>query len=127
MSKPVLDASAVLALILNEPGAQHVAERRHGAVLSAVNHAEVLTRLVRHGKPIDACEFHLSKLELEVIPFDRRQAALSASLFPLGKPFGLSLGDRACLALAITRNAPVVTAERVWRELELPVPIELIR
>ncbi len=127
MSKYVLDASALLAVLLAERGADYVWERRHGALISTVNYAETLTRLVRHGKPIDQSEAYLGHLELELVPFDRPQAALTASLVPAGQPLGLSLGDRACLALGLFRKLPVLTAERVWQKLDLTIPVELIR
>lgn len=127
MSRYVLDASALLALLLAEIGADAVWQRRHGALISAVNYAEVLTRLVRHGKPLDQCEARLNLLELEIVPFDRPQASATAALFAVGKPLGLSLGDRACLALGVSRGLPVLTAERAWREVELAIPIEVIR
>lgn len=123
----VLDASALLAMLLAERGADYVWQRRHGAVLSTVNYAECLTRLARHGKPLDRSEARLGMLELELIPFDREQAALTASLSVPGKPLGLSLGDRACLGLGLIRGLPVLTAEHAWKKLDLDVRVELIR
>jgi PIN domain nuclease of toxin-antitoxin system len=127
MSRYVLDASALLAMLLAEPGAEYVWHRRHGAVLSTVNYAETLTRLVRHGKALDKSESHLELLGLTLVPFDREQASLAASLSITGKPLGLSLGDRACLALGVIRGLPVLTAEQNWKKLVLDVPIEIIR
>jgi PIN domain nuclease of toxin-antitoxin system len=123
----VLDASALLAMLLAERGADYVWQRRHGAVLSTVNYTEALTRLARHGKSLDQSEDRLRLLELDLVPFDRQQAAVAASLSLAGKPLGLPLGDRACLALGLVRNIPVLTAERAWKKLDLNVSIELIR
>jgi PIN domain nuclease of toxin-antitoxin system len=64
---------------------------------------------------------------LELIPFNREQASLAAHLSVAGKPLGLSLGDRACLALGVTLGLPVLTAEQSWKKLVLDVAIELIR
>ena len=127
MTSYVLDASALLAMILGEPGADSVWERRRGALLSAVNYAEVLSRLVRHGKKLEETQARLGRLELDLVSFDGSHAAVTASLVRGGKPFGLSLGDRACLGLGLLRGLPVLTAERGWAKLELGITVELIR
>ena len=123
----VFDASALLAVMLGEPGSEIVlAEIRRGLV-STVNVVEVIQRMADHG--IDSKETlkQLSRLEIEIVPFDLDQAAVVASLRPATRHKGVSLADRACLALGINRGLPVFTTDRIWTELALPLDIRLIR
>lgn len=127
MNRAVLDASAVLAFLFNEPGADVVRPALAGGLCSAVNYAEVLTRLAeRAGSPR---ELHgeIDRLELELVPFDADQAALTADLRPRTRSLGLSLADRACLALGLVRSVPVMTADRSWGRLDLGVEIIQVR
>ena len=127
MSPVVLDASAVLALLLGEPGADRVRECRTGAVVSAVNYAEVVGRAARLcGSTAEAAR-RVGQQEFAVVPFDRALAEAAAALEPAGRPFGLSLADRCCLALAAARCLPVLTADGAWQHLSLDVVVELIR
>jgi len=123
-----LDASAVLAFIQGEPGSEKLTPKLlSAAVCGAVNVAEVHGKLVGRGWPIDeAWEDATSPLQ-DVIPFDLSQARLAGSLVAQTRTLGLSLGDRACLALAITLKAPVYTTEQAWKKLELEVPVHVIR
>jgi PIN domain nuclease of toxin-antitoxin system len=98
-----------------------------GAVWSAVNYAEVLTRLAELSGSFEETRMRVNRLELEVIPLDAELAAATASLRPVTKPYGLSLADRACLALGLALQLPVVTADQSWAELDIGVPIEQIR
>jgi PIN domain nuclease of toxin-antitoxin system len=123
----VLDASALLALLFEEPGHEQVAVAADGASVSTVNLAEVLTRFVRSGHPIAAVLEGLESYTIEWVPFDDAHAAEAAVLWPLTRQAGLSLADRACLALAIDRGLPVLTADRAWAGLGLPVDVRLIR
>jgi PIN domain nuclease of toxin-antitoxin system len=123
----VLDASALLALLFREEGHEAVAAVLDQGVLSAVNLAEVLGRFARDGHDPLPLRDRLLASPMAVIPFDDRQAALAASLLPVGAPLGLSLGDRACLALALERKLPVMTADRAWQQLRLPIDIRHIR
>jgi len=123
----VLDASALLALLFAEPGAERVADViAEGAVISTVNLSEVGALLVRRGQ---APEKTLAPVreQVSVEPFTADEALTAARLSPLTAAKGLSLGDRACLALANRLAARAVTAERAWTQLELDVEIELIR
>ena len=128
MSRIVLDASAVLAVIQAEPGHERLTPGLlSNAVCSTVNLAEVHAKLVGRGlTPEEAWEDATSPAA-ESVPFDSEQARISGDLITQTKPLGLSLGDRACLALAIALDAPVYTAERAWKKLKAGVPIHLIR
>jgi ribonuclease VapC len=123
----VLDASAFLAQLFREPGHEQVGEELAAACISAVNLAEVLTKLVRDGIDLGAVMTDMEQSGPRVIPFDNVQAGLAARLWPETSRAGLSLGDRACLALAIDRDLPVLTADRVWTSLGLNVSVRLIR
>ena len=128
MNRIVLDASAILAFIQGEPGSEKLTpELLHGAVCGAVNLAEVHGKLVSRGWSIDeAWEDARSPIQ-EAVPFDLSQARLTGGLIALTRALGLSLGDRACLALAITLKAPVYTTEQAWKKLKLEVPVHVIR
>jgi ribonuclease VapC len=123
----VLDASAFLAQLFQEPGHEQVDEMLATACISTVNLAEVLTRLVRDGIDLGEVIADVELSGLRVVPFDDVQAALAARLWPEVRRAGLSLGDRACLALAIDRDLPVMTADRAWASLGLNVDIQVIR
>ncbi len=128
MSKAVLDASVLLAILNSEPGAGKLPLRSLGeAVASTVNLAEVQSKLVSTGiAPEDAWQAATSPVQ-EIAEFTAQQAKIAGSLVVLTRALGLSLGDRACLALAIARKAPVYTADRSWKTLRLGIPIHVIR
>jgi len=126
MSNSMLDASAILAVLNQEEGAEKVMSLEAPAV-SAVNLAEVATKLSQKGVPEPEMRRVVALLDLEVIPFDERAAYRAGGLHPLTSKSGLSLGDRACLATAALMKVPAVTAERSWRSLKVGVPIQLIR
>ena len=127
MSSYVLDASAILTLLNDEAGAGIVEKALSGAVISTVNYAEVVTRLVLLGMPENEIIEALSILGLEIVPFDEEQSFRAGSLVNGTKKYGLSLGDRACLALAIKSGFPLLTADRVWQELNIGIDIKVIR
>jgi len=124
----VLDASAVLAVLNNEPGADKLTpELLSNAASSTVNLAEVHSKLVSAGgDPDEAWEDTLAPVR-EAIPFTSEQAKIVGSLIPGTRSLGLSLGDRACLALALALKAPVYTADKSWKNLKLGVGIHVIR
>lgn len=122
----VLDASAVLAVFNVEKGAEKVEPLLSNSIISSVNVAEVLTKMVEKGISLDAALEDFLKLGLKVVEFDTKQAAKSAELRPLTRHLGLSLGDRCCVALAMLENATAVTADRNWASLNI-CQIELIR
>ncbi|TAN47383.1 MAG: PIN domain-containing protein [Rhodospirillales bacterium] len=128
MTEFVLDASAILAFLNGEPGGERVrACLSSGACVSSVNLSEVASVLARIGMPVDIAQSILSGLPFEVVDFDSFQAFSAAGLSPLTRPSGLSLGDRACLALARLRNAPALTTDRAWSDLNLGIKVEVIR
>jgi len=127
VSSVVLDASALLALLNAEKGADLVQESMPRAIISTVNYAEVITRLSLLGMPEDEIRDALGVLGLDIIPFDDEQAFQAGFLTPQTQSFGLSLGDRACLALALKTKSVALTADRAWQSLQVGVEIHLIR
>ncbi|WP_081838495.1 type II toxin-antitoxin system VapC family toxin [Thermogemmatispora carboxidivorans] len=126
MSKVVLDASALMALLRREPGNDKVQSALAGAAISAVSFSEVLVKAAEVPKGFEAAKALLRGLQLPIIAFDEQQAELAAGLRPITRSLGLSLGDRCCLALALTRALPVMTADRGWAELQIGVNILVI-
>jgi ribonuclease VapC len=127
LSRVVLDASALLALLRLEPGNEKVAEAIPGAVISTVNLSEVVSKLLEKGVPEPAVRSALGKVELVVQPFSEDLAYRTGILRLATRALGLSLGDRACLALGQQLAAPVLTTDRNWRQLDLGVEVRVIR
>lgn len=126
MSAAVFDSSAILTLLNSEPGSEKLSAL-DGSISSAVNLAEVQTKLVAKGlDPVVAWEVTLGAVN-EASDFTVAHAELAGSLVSKTRSLGLSLGDRACLALAISLDAPVYTADRAWNKLKLPIRIHVIR
>jgi ribonuclease VapC len=123
----VADASAVLALLKGEAFRRFDAERLVGAAISAVNLSEVLAKLRSGGLSGVEANAATDALDLQIVPFDKSQAEAAAELFAPTRRAGLSLADRACLALALRAGKPVVTADRAWANLDVGVEIVLIR
>jgi PIN domain nuclease of toxin-antitoxin system len=123
----VLDASAVLALTNGEAGARRVREVVRTAMMSAVNFAEVGARLGDLGWEPERVSTQLRVLGFSVVPFDDAAAEETIRLREATRPRGLSLADRACLALAIREGAVALTADRIWATLDVGCKIELIR
>lgn len=120
----VLDSSAVLALLFGEPGAERVKRTLPGALLSAVNFAEIVTKLCERGMPQDQARFAIEAIGVEVVDFGIDQACVTGELRNRTRSAGLSLGDRACLALAQQQNLPAITADTAWAQIpELNVVI----
>ncbi len=117
MSEAVLDSSAVLALLLAEPGADKVQATLPGALFSAVNFAEVMTKLCERGMPQDLARTAIETLGAEVVDFGVEHACITGDLRNVTRSAGLSLGDRACLALAQQRQLPAMTADTAWAQL----------
>ena len=126
MSDVVLDASALLALLQAEPGSEVVALKLADSVMCTVNHSEVVAKLADLGMPAEAIHEALN-LPIELVDFDQVLAMRAGMLRPPTRDFGLSLGDRACLALALERGVPALTAEAAWAEVPNGPRVELIR
>lgn len=127
MDELIVDASALLALLNDEPGAEVVAQAIPGAAISAVNLAEVVAKLAEMGVPEQDIRTALGPLGLETVPFDEPTAYRTGLLRPQTRRLGLSLADQACLALGLARECPVLTADRTWQSLDLGLPIRAIR
>jgi ribonuclease VapC len=123
----VLDASALLAVAHREPGAEQVLARSRDAVISAVNLAEVYSKLAQRGLSADAISSGLRHLVAGVIPFDEPLAMQTALLHARTREHGLALADCACLALGQWLDKPVLTADRRWAEVPDCGKVELIR
>lgn len=124
----VLDASAVIAWLRREPGAEQVdAAWQDEPVISAVNFAEVLSKVGEHGGDVHAAARDLRIEGLRVEPYGDEDAAVTAELRLPTRAQGLSLGDRACLALARRLGVPVLTADRQWANVSVGVEVQVIR
>jgi ribonuclease VapC len=128
MNKVVLDASAILALLNDEPGGKKITpELLSRSTTSAINMAEVQTILVREGgDPDESWALAVDPIP-DIEPFTAEQARIAGTLIQKTRSLGLSLGDRACLALAIALDAPVYTTDQLWRKLKLGIPIHVLR
>lgn len=115
MSEVVLDASALLALLQDEPGANKVASVIASAQISVVNYAEVASHFIRLGMPEREVDAMLDPLPMTIVPADKALGQLAGRLRGITAEAGLSLGDRFCLALAIRNGLPAWTADKVWR------------
>ncbi len=123
----VFDASALLALLNNESGAKQAKKYFPRVMMSTVNLSEVASCLQRKGIPEEKIKRTLDDLPCFPVPFEEDQIYLSAFLKQSTKEFGLSLGDRACIALGMATQKRVITADHAWKKLKLPISIELIR
>ena len=126
----VLDTSAVLAVLFKEAGEDVVhAALREGAAFSTVNFAEAVARLARNGMASDRAALALSSLPLDLRDLDEALATETGALFAQTRRFGLSLGDRACLALARQEGVVALTGDRAWLPVGplIGVEIRLIR
>jgi PIN domain nuclease of toxin-antitoxin system len=115
----VLDASALLALLQGEEGADEVEGLLDGSLMSTVNLSEALQKAEQHGVDTEGLEYDLPALGVELVDFDVRSARVAAELWPIGRSAGLSLGDRACLALTRIMAGRAVTKDLAWAGLDL--------
>jgi PIN domain nuclease of toxin-antitoxin system len=126
MSKAVLDASALMALLRGEPGMEQVREVIKEAAISALNLSEVIAKGLSYGGTLAELSGLLSELPFRTMPFEFEDAYLAASLWPVTQTKGLSLGDRCCLALGKRLRLPVLTTDRAWSGLDEDVQVEII-
>ena len=127
MASFVLDTSALLAFVNGEPGAETVADVIADAAVSTVNLAEAVAKLVSRGTSLDVARAALAMADYEVADFDRAQAEAAGAMIAKTRQAGLSLGDRACLALAQREGAPVLTADRSWSSVDVGVEVRIFR
>ena len=114
----VLDSSALIAFIKEEPGADFVEDRLSAAIVSAVNVQEVAKKMIEAGLPLENVRRIIGELKLEVRSHNIEDAYLAASLASATRKFGL--GDRSCMALAIKLGVPAITTDRLWAQLDIP-------
>lgn len=124
----VLDASAVLALLFKETGADRVRDVLGAALISTVNLSEAFARFIRDGRDTAALDRGLrDEMAIEIIDFMEADAVAAARLLPATRAYGLSFADRACLALAHRLGLPAMTADRAWRDVDCGVEVVCIR
>ncbi len=128
MASVVFDASAILALLREEPGADTVANHIGDGLISAVNFQEVIKELLRRGIPIEPALDLLEALHLDVRSHGEQDAVAAAGLYPATRQYGNGIGDRSCMALAIAEGLPAITADHAWSKIDLPgLTVQLIR
>lgn len=123
----VLDASAVLAFLHDEPGANVVKQALEGAQMSAVNWSEVLQKAIWKQVDIVGMQQEFEEIGVTIKPFTASQAEIAAQLWKATKKHGLSFADRACLALATENKAPILTADKAWIKLDLKIKLRFLR
>lgn len=123
----VLDASALLAMLHAEPGGEKVQKVLQTSSISSVNWSEVVQKSLERGVEVEGMRQDLEVLGLEIVPFSAAQAERAAFLRALTRQLGLSLGDRACLALAAELRLPALTTDRNWADLALDVEVQVTR
>lgn len=123
----VLDASAMLAFLHDELGAERVRQSLDGALISAVNWAEVIQKSLWRKADVAGMRGEFADVGVTLEPFTAAQAEIAARLWEKTRQHGLSLADRACLALAAEKQAAVLTADRAWTDLELGIEIKALR
>lgn len=123
----VIDSSVILAFLNREPGWERAESEIDGGVVSSLVYAEVVTRLTLAGTSMQQIDDLWSELQILVEPFDSARARRAGLLVQATARRGLSLADRACLALALELGVAAVTADRAWTQVDLGVEVRLIR
>ena len=128
MASVVFDASAILALLRDEPGADVVERHIGDGLISAVNLQEVIKELLRREVPLEAALDMLDALHLDIRVHGRTEAMAAATLYPATRQFGSGLGDRTCMALAIAEGIPALTADQAWAQVDVPgLVVQMVR
>ena len=127
MAEAILDSSAVLALLRGEPGADRIRRVIARSLLCSVNLTEVIGKLIERGAPASAAVQIARSLPYQVVPYDEDLASDAGVLWGETRASGLSLGDRACLALARREGLPALTTDQRWARETVGVDVQLIR
>lgn len=128
MSKIVLDASALIALFAKENGYLKIKQHMKDGIISSVNIAEVYKYCIETQKLTKEEAKALVKLsDIKIVDFCCEQALISASIITTTRPYGLSLGDRSCIALAMFKKSPILTCDTIWHKLDLDVQCIMAR
>jgi PIN domain nuclease of toxin-antitoxin system len=127
MTSVLLDASALIAMMLRERGGDVVARHLEGAAVSTVNLSEVYGKSFRWNLPLATTIEQVKGLPISVVPFLEDDAVVAASLVPVAKPLGLSFADRACLAVGMNRGLTVLTGDRRWKDAGIDVKLKFFR
>ena len=127
MTAIVFDSSVLIAILKQERGYEQGEALLSQALVLTINLAEVATYLARQGAPLETIQAILDQFPCQIVDFTNELVALSGFLYHQTRPFGLSLGDRSCLALAVARNLPVLTADTAWTNLSLSIEIQTLR
>ncbi|MEO8811962.1 MAG: type II toxin-antitoxin system VapC family toxin [Caulobacteraceae bacterium] len=127
MSRWVVDSSAVLAYLRDEPGGEVVEKALNSSALSAVNAAEVMTKLIQRGEGSAVAAAVVASLAYRIVAVDADLGLAAGRIHAATRAFGLSLGDAVCLALAEREGLPALTADRAWAEIGIGVEVRVIR
>jgi ribonuclease VapC len=125
--KAVLDASALLAYVQDEPGSETIEPMLDESAISIVNWAEVVQKSIAGGVEVDGLREDVEGLGLSILPFTLEEAETAGRPWLETRSCGLSLGDRACLSLGIRLGVPVLTTDQVWVSLNLPMTVHVAR
>jgi PIN domain nuclease of toxin-antitoxin system len=127
MSRVVIDTSVVMCALLREPGIERAKELSSSALMSSVNAAEVIAKCLERDIAEDLAHLFITSNAISIVDFVSEDALLTGQLWTRAPKGVLSLGDRACIATAVRLGAVAATADRIWADLDLPCPVELIR
>ena len=127
-NKIIFDASAVVALLAKEKGFEVIKRHLKNAIISSVNISEVYKYCIdKQNLAADECKNIMGISGIKIIDFDEKQALIAADIYPKTKEYGLSLGDRACIALAIEKKYPILTCDKIWEKINLDVKFIMVR
>lgn len=127
-NKIVFDSSALIMLFAKEPGYESVRQNLKHAIISSVNIAEVYKYCIAvQNLTEDDCRNLIKLSGIKIIDFCEEQALLTAKIIKQTKEYGLSLGDRGCIALAMFKNYPILTCDKIWQKIDLDVDFRMAR
>ena len=127
-NKIIFDASAVIALLAKEKGFEVIKRHLKNAIISSINISEVYKYCIdKQNLTADECKNIMGISGIKIIDFDEKQALIAADIYPKNKEYGLSLGDRACIALAIEKKHPILTCDKIWEKINIDVKFIMVR